>query len=108
MLLKQDTRYQEIIPIEIWVSCTIYKLAHGTNFLMCSEFFAIGKSIVSKVLLEFVASINIVFKNLIAWPIGVEMAIGLENFMQWCGLFSVNGTIDNTHIIISKPITPIP
>jgi hypothetical protein len=36
------------------------------------------------------------------------MATRTENFMQWCGLFGVNGTIDNTHIIISKPITPFP
>ncbi len=36
------------------------------------------------------------------------MATRTENFMQWCGFFGVNGTIDNTHIIISKPITPFP
>jgi hypothetical protein len=32
---------------------------------MCSEFFAIRKSIVSKVLHEFVATMNVVFKKLI-------------------------------------------
>ncbi len=82
MLLKQDTCYQKTIPIEIWVSCAIYKLAHGTNFLMCTKFFAIGKSIVSKVLHEFVVAMNIVFKKLIAWLIWAEMATEMENFMQ--------------------------
>ncbi len=65
MLLKCDTHYWKVILVDIQVSCTIYKLAHGANFLVCSEFFAIKKSIVSKVLHEFVAVMNVVFKKLI-------------------------------------------
>jgi hypothetical protein len=47
------------------MSCTMYKLAHGANFLVCNEVFAIRKSIISKVLHEFVVAMNVVFKNLI-------------------------------------------
>jgi len=90
------------------VLCAIYKLAHGANFLVCNELFAIGKSTVSKVLHEFVIAMNFVFKKLIASPIRIEMAIVMENFKQWCGLLNVHGAIDNTHIIIYKPITLFP
>jgi hypothetical protein len=67
MLMKQDTHYQSIIPIEIWVSCAIYKLAHRVNFLICNELFAISKSIMSLMLHEFVEVVNIIFK-FILWP----------------------------------------
>lgn len=108
VLLKYDTHYQKTIPIDIQVLCAIYKLAHGANFLVCNELFAIGKSTVSKVLHEFVIAMNFVFKKLIASPIRIEMAIVMENFKQWCGLLNVHGAIDNTHIIIYKPITLFP
>jgi hypothetical protein len=68
MLMKQDTHYQSVIPIEIQVSCTIYKLAHGVNFLICNELFAIDKSILSFMLHEFVEATNITFNKLILWP----------------------------------------
>jgi hypothetical protein len=41
MLLKQNNHYQEVIPLEIQVLCTIYKMVHGANFLVCNEVFAI-------------------------------------------------------------------
>ncbi len=65
MLLKHDTHYQKVIIVDIQVSCTIYKLAHGANFLVCNDFFAIRKSIISKVLHEFMVAMNVVFKKLI-------------------------------------------
>jgi len=67
VLMKQDTHYQIIIPIEIWVSCVIYKLAHRVNILICSELFAISKSIMSLMLHEIMEAVNIIFK-LILWP----------------------------------------
>jgi hypothetical protein len=36
------------------MSCAIYKLAHGANFLICSKLFAIGKSTTTLVLHEVV------------------------------------------------------
>jgi hypothetical protein len=103
--MKQDTQYQRVIPIEIWVSCAIYKLAHGTNLLMCNELFAINKSTISKVLCEFVAIMNVLFKKVIAWPTGARTSNVMKNFKQWCGLPRlVHNIINGTHIIISKPI----
>jgi hypothetical protein len=46
-LLKHHTKYRKVIPIEIGVSCAIYKLAQGGNILTCSELFAIGRSIIA-------------------------------------------------------------
>jgi hypothetical protein len=88
------------------VSCVIYKLAHGYNFLICSKLFAIGKSIVSLVLHEFFALVNIVFRKLISWPVGVDMCIVINDFKLWCGLPSIQGAIDGTHLLILKPPMP--
>jgi hypothetical protein len=68
MLMKKNTHYQNVIPMEIQVLCAIYKLAHGVNFLICNELFVIGKSIVSLMLHEFVEVANITFKKLILCP----------------------------------------
>jgi hypothetical protein len=65
MLTKQNTQYQSAIHVEIWVSCAIYKLAHGVNFLICNKLFAIGKSIVSLMLHEFVEVANTFSRHLI-------------------------------------------
>jgi hypothetical protein len=32
------------------------------------------------------------------------MQVVMEEFKQWCGLPSIQGAIDETHISISKPI----
>ncbi len=68
MLMKQNTQYQNAIHVEKWLSCAIYNLAHGVNLLICKECFAIGKSIVSFMLHEFVEVANIIFRKLILWP----------------------------------------
>jgi hypothetical protein len=36
-LMKKNTKYINAIPMEICVSCVIYKLVHGFNFLIYSE-----------------------------------------------------------------------
>jgi hypothetical protein len=38
---KQNIKYRLVVLVEIQV-CTIYKLAQGTNYLMCSELFVTG------------------------------------------------------------------
>jgi hypothetical protein len=90
------------------MSCVIYKLAHGANFLVCSELFAIGKLIISLVLHEFVKAINITFTKLISWPIGTKLNDAMESFKQWCGLPNVHGAMDGNHIIIYEPQTLFP
>jgi hypothetical protein len=41
MVVKQNTKYPSSILMEIRVARAIYKLAHGVNFLICLELFAI-------------------------------------------------------------------
>jgi len=43
------------------------------------------------------------FKSLITWPAGPKMEYVMLEFKKLCGLPSVHGTIDTTHISISKP-----
>jgi hypothetical protein len=47
-----ETKYWKEVPIEIHVA-SIYKLVQGVNLLICSELFAIGKSIIFVVPHEF-------------------------------------------------------
>jgi hypothetical protein len=49
--------------------------------------------------------VNLVFKKLIAWPMGTKTNSVMENFKQWCGLPSMHKAINGIHIIIFKPIT---
>jgi hypothetical protein len=48
------------------------------------------------------------FKKLVSWPNGVEIQVFMEDFKQFCGFPNVHGVIDDTHIIVSKPLTPYP
>jgi len=49
---------------------------------------------------------NVVFLKIISWPIGVEMDVVMEDFKQFCGLPIIHEAIDNTYILIFKPLTP--
>jgi hypothetical protein len=49
---------------------------------MCNELFAISKSTISKVLYEFVAILNVLFKKVIAWPTRARMSYVMKNFKQ--------------------------
>jgi hypothetical protein len=100
---KQNTRYRLAIPVEVRVCCCLYKLAHGATFLSCNEKFAIGRSTLSLVIREVVQAINSVYRNAIRWPRGPEMRQTMYDFKSWCGMPSVQGAIDCTHIAISKP-----
>jgi hypothetical protein len=100
---KQDTHYRLAVPVEVRVCACLYKLAHGANLLACSEKFAIGKSTVSIVIREVVAALNTCFGDLISWPRGDEMREVMLDFKRFCGMPSVHGALDCTHIAISKP-----
>jgi hypothetical protein len=103
LIEKQNTKYRLAVPVEIRVCCTIYKLAQGANINQCSELFAIGKSTVGKVLREVVQAITTVYKYLIQWPSGHRLQTVMHEFQDWCGLPSIHGAIDYTHIEISRP-----
>jgi len=66
--------------MKVYIVCMIYKLFHGSNLLTCNEQFAIGKSIVGLVIWEVVKIINIVFRNLISWPMGLKMEVMMLEF----------------------------
>jgi hypothetical protein len=95
--------YKFAIPIEVKVACAIHKLSHGSTMLTCNELFVIDRSTVGLVICEVVKDMNIMFKSLIAWPMGPKMGDVMLEFKQLCGLPSVQGAIDNTHISIFKP-----
>jgi hypothetical protein len=75
LISKHDTRYRKASPIEICISCVMYKIAQGKNTLTCSELFAIGWSFVALVICKVVMAINSVFRKLITWPMGDKMQV---------------------------------
>jgi hypothetical protein len=95
---KKDTHYRLAVPVEVRVCAYLYKLAHGANLLACSEKFAIGKSTVSVVIREVEAALNTCFGDLISWPRGDEMREVMLDFKRFCGMPSVHGALDCTHI----------
>ncbi len=86
LISKHDTKYREVITIEIKVSCAIYKLVHGANTLTCSELFTIKRSTLALMLQEVVRAINVVFKKLMMWPMGDNMQVVMIEFKNWCGM----------------------
>jgi len=36
LIHKHDTKYSFVIPVEVHVACALYKLAQGTNLLICN------------------------------------------------------------------------
>ncbi len=103
LISKHDTRYKKASPIEICISCAMYKLAQGANTLTCSELFAIGWSFVAFVICKVVMAINLVCRKLITWPMGDKMQAVMFDLKTWCGMPNVIGAIDGTHISIAKP-----
>jgi hypothetical protein len=51
---KHDTNYKCIVLVNIRIACALYKLTHASEYLQCSDFFAIGKSTIHLVLRKFV------------------------------------------------------
>jgi hypothetical protein len=71
--------------------------------LVCNEIFAVEKSIVFLIFCEFVYAINQVYNGLMRCHEGPIMALVMEEFIKWCGLFNVTSAIDGTHISIARP-----
>lgn len=88
---QQDTRYRVAVLVEIRVCMTLYKLAHGANFLSCSELFTIGQATEGRSIWEVVRSINIAFKDMISWPWGDEMLTMMAGFQEWCHMPGIQG-----------------
>jgi hypothetical protein len=65
--------------------------------------FVVGKNTCSPILRETVWAINECLRHEIQWPNGERLQQAQRDFQQLCGLPSVVGAIDGTHINISKP-----
>jgi hypothetical protein len=55
---------------------------------------------------EVVITINKMFKNLISWSFRNEMQQMMVGFKNWCGLPSIQGAINGTHIYKTKHSKP--
>jgi hypothetical protein len=100
---RQNTKYRKAIPVPVRVACALFKLTQGVSLLIYSEFFAIGKSTVYKVIQEFVRAVNIEFCHELSFPRGRTMVTYMNDFKQLYGLPPVVGAIDGTHFHIKKP-----
>jgi hypothetical protein len=78
MLLKKNTKYWRSILLEIHVISTNLHIV--TTSLLVMSYFAIGKSILSLVLHEFVVALNDFSRKLISWLVGPKMHIVMEDF----------------------------
>jgi hypothetical protein len=61
---KQNTRICLGIKVEIKMSCAIYKLAQGSNYLICNKLFVVGWLTMSLMIHEVIKVINLVLETL--------------------------------------------
>jgi hypothetical protein len=98
---NKKIQYMCAISIGIRVACSLYKLAHGTEYFQCSEMFAIGKSIMNSFMSSMLFS-----KIRASGKRGgdlLEVMIGFKNFS---GLPFVHGAIDVVQVHVYKPKGP--
>jgi hypothetical protein len=100
---RQDTRYRKAVPVRVRVASAVYKLVQGASLLIYSEQFAIGISTLSGTLRDVVQAVNTHFRGEIQFPRGNRLVTVMRDFQDFCGLPSVAGAIDGTHISIRKP-----
>jgi hypothetical protein len=60
---KINKKYMFVIHVGIQVAYFLFKLAHGVDYLQCSEMSVIRKSSINMVLHEFIFAMNFVFRN---------------------------------------------
>jgi hypothetical protein len=86
--------------VEVQATCVIYNLSHGSKLLTCSKLFALDKSTIRLVIHRVVITINIVFTNLISWPMGGNTKVVMVKFKDLVNVH--HGAINGMHISISK------
>jgi len=52
--------------MEMWVANAFYKIAQGSNLLICSELFIVGWSTILLVFQEVIIAFDVLFKKLIS------------------------------------------
>jgi hypothetical protein len=100
---RRDTRYRLAIPALVRVCCTLFKLAQGCSIFICYEFFAVGKSFVSKMLRDTVCVVNDTLRHKLSWLSGQQLLECQLHFRDLYGMPGLVGAIDGMHVVISKP-----
>ena len=100
---RQNKKYRLAIPKVVRVACILFKLTHGASLFVCSKMFAVGKNMVSLILIDIVFAINKALCQKIAWPSGDYLRQFQVDFFDLCRLPIVNGTINGIHFSICKP-----
>jgi hypothetical protein len=67
LIQNENIKYCFVIPIEVHITCAIYKFSQGVNLLLCNELFVIGRSTIYFVVEKVITIVNVAFKNLISW-----------------------------------------
>ncbi len=100
---KKETRYIFVVPVRIYVACSLYKLGHGVEDMHFSEMFTINKSIVHLVLCEFGFVVNVVFQSRSLWLEQKDLVEVMRGFKKLYDMLSIHGAINVMHIHIQKP-----
>lgn len=56
-----------------------------------------------KIISNVLSAINVLYRDVIDWLVGVTMQEAILDFKAWCDLLFVHSAIDCTHVSISKP-----
>jgi hypothetical protein len=70
---------------------------------ICSKLFVVGTNTVLSIVHDTVHAINVVLRDQIAWPTGLQLVEAQVEFHNLCSLPAVVGAIDYTQIHIAKP-----
>lgn len=96
--MEKNIKFHSIMPMGIFVTCTLNKLVHALEYLHCFEFFIIKNSTIHLVLHGLMCVVNFIMKNQIKWPKGNDLIEIMDGFKKLCGLSSIHGAIDVPHI----------
>ena len=58
---KRDTNYKSAVLLLVRLACSLFKFSHRSSLMLCSEFFAIGRSTISMMLQDVLEVVNVIF-----------------------------------------------
>ncbi len=90
--------------VEMRVCFAIYKLVQGENLLMCFELFVIGKPLSHLFFVSLLKLSTFSILKMIKWSKCVDVELVMTKMNYCCGMPSMHGVMNKTHIHIAKPI----
>lgn len=63
LIQKEIIKYIFFIPIEVHITCAIYKFSQSVNLLLCNELFVIGRYVIFFVVQKVITIVNILKKT---------------------------------------------